>query len=466
MLGLGQWERVSNLLRRLFHMSCPDEEPPTTGPASSSAAPAAPAAVTSKSSQRKAANDKMHSVLAGDSATSMGASKVRTANDAKRAIAEEESTDSALGMRILSVWGAYMTHIRRTPAAGSMQVVIDKVIGVVKDLKKLIVNLKQPRTSPIMGASRSKSKAPETTQERDARLAADALTELCAEMVATLSAQHSDNADTDPSTASDRIVCEAMALQNVFVPYDDWIEVQESKSKASSVEPVTYIHHILKELQEKCESVLTDWYTLSVGESTLYFVAAQLCALVDRAVQCIVSTEQTEPVAGGGGDCGGNHGAGGDSLHSVLEALEDSTALQRLSVHVQRLCYSLLSKLRVTLHPMTYTRPMSDLLSPSRDSLAVSHCAHDTSFALEEAPHAAEVPYAPDTAQVEHVCLRTAYDSLLQAVSAGLHQLNEGNRDSGVSCGSNSSAGTTGSAKGRNSPDDRLLELVTELSLK
>lgn len=444
--------------------------------------------MTSKSAQRKAAQEKVNSVLAGDSSSSSssasataGASKVRTANDAKRAIAEVESSECALGMRILSVWCDYIRNIRlaaATPAGSSGTAVTEEEEEMVQDVLQMMFDLaselKGLKTAdPIMGAPKSKGKAPETTQERDARQTADLLTELCAELFATThsNADISDASQVTPHRSRghgcDRIMQNVLSLEVVLLPFEDWRVEQQNKRKpasSSSASPppaAVYLQGLLKNFQKECESVLGSWHTLSIGESTLCFLMAQLGALLHRVTQCLGSVQDelsvvTDDLSTGSAD-----------VYDVLAPLEDSTALQRIHAHVHRLCQSLLTKLRVTLYPMTHSSKVMNALLNDCSAEAKSSRPVCTS---EEGGEGGELEEdqvnSKSGGKGEAAVLRDEYDHLLRTVSAELRRLHNesGGRESGASCGSNSSAGSA--SRARSSVDEALLELVLDLSIK
>jgi len=362
--GLGKWSYLRTLLSKLFHLPDANEEDnadimaPHSNHSSgeksarggdyntSSNTTSATSGVASKSSQRRAKNTQKAAVLGTNPSAATdenvpvakashhgvhkihaGASKVRTEMDARRVVAETESAECALGLRILDTWGDYFDHIARYHAHAEKKNALgeankDKLYTLCVELAEFSTQVRTSLDVPsiIMGPARkNKSKDMDTIAERDVKRAASKLEELAAR-VHNLFVTCADSADE-----SHEFVHDVLDLGAVLQTPAQWAEARDEDTPQYE----KYAQDLLSKVWPLLDVALRPWTIGAQSKTAVRFSVAQLQCILARVVQNLSDLE---------------------ARGVVLKDLEETAALRRVLTNLARVLNRVLSNTKVLLY--------------------------------------------------------------------------------------------------------------------
>jgi hypothetical protein len=364
---LGSPVQLLPLLRSKFHVSNEDsahhkvDHPACGGSKENSAEKAS--RIASKSGERHAVMQQLQSERGADTAghkgvDDAGASKVRTENDARHAVARAESAECALGVRVLRVWSDYVRCVAESGALPRDPQEISKtkgnLIAFVQDLEDLVQDLGQVGTGPKgldnNPRSRSGSNALETTAVQDARRAVEAVTHLSGEIYTLLLQFSHFRPDAVGAETEDTVCSPAQELLEAQLGLEESFPERETAADADQAggdqqEVQAYVTETVQELVSAFSRLLLRWDALRTPQPALTWVLHQLCALWRRVAKCLGMN-----AACGERDAATSIGAAGvdGAPVSLLDSCEDSAALRALLRKLTKMGSSIVLKAYLT----------------------------------------------------------------------------------------------------------------------
>jgi hypothetical protein len=378
--GLGSPVQLLPLLRSKFHVSNEDsahlkvDHPAGGGSKENSAEKAS--RIASKSGERHAVMQQLQSERGADTTghkdvDDAGASKVRTENDARHAVARAESAECALGVRVLRVWSDYVRCLAECGVLPRDQQKFPKMkdlITFVLDLEELVQDLGEVGTGPKgldnNPRSRSGSNALETTAAQDARRAVEAVAHLCGEIYKLLlqfshfrpDAVGAETVGTVCSPAQE-LLEDQLGLEELFPERETTADTDVAGGDQHDVQ--AYVTETVQEFVSAFSRLLLRWDALHTPQPALTWVLHQLCALWRRVAKCLgMNAACGERVATTSIGAAGVDGA----PVSLLDSCEDSAALRALRGKLTKMASSVVMKAYLTyfsLSQRAYARPSS-----------------------------------------------------------------------------------------------------------
>lgn len=397
--GLGDPALLLSFLRRQFHVVDGDSDqgsPSGRGNSGETGGVVPSKGMTGKSGQRQTAMQLMQSVADAGSSSSggrggtgggggggagmedAGAAKIRTENDAKHALAQTASAECALGLRAVRLWSDYFRHLVNSRDHAELSPrVADNLITFALDLEDLVADISTKKEAPKgldnkPRSGSSSSNALDAIAERDAEMAAAALTGLCDEVYTLLLRKGGRVVDSDagggggggggeedgggdegagdrpssdagaPRSYAENLLDEQGGLADDFPPL------------AHGADPQAYAPKTLQRFASRTGELLRRWSALRTGDSALRWVLDQLWSLWQHVATCLLSSKQ----AAASGDASGRVAAGRLGPHygeSLISHCEDSSALRAAHTKLLKLASALVLKVYLTHYALRHT---------------------------------------------------------------------------------------------------------------